>query len=72
MKKIEYHCDGHGCKSFSVNNDLPIGWIGIGSVDGHSLKITNKLESAMLNSMDKHTDIHFCSIKCLTDRLVAQ
>lgn len=63
-----YKCDGKECKN--EVEDLERGWISIGSKDGHSLNIKSSLVSQSHYTLNNYTDLHFCSEKCLIDKIL--
>jgi len=63
-----YKCDGKECKNEVT--DLEYGWISIGSKDGNSLCIKSSLATQSHYTMANYTDLHFCSEKCLVDKLL--
>lgn len=64
-KIIKYKCNNRLCVSIENTDELPKGWIEIGSTNNDSLKIQSKAINQDIISMGRHSDIHFCSRKCL-------
>lgn len=67
MKRVTYKCDTDGC-SKETDNIEKNNWIEIGSKT-NNLFINNYLVDRKLISMANYVDIHFCSSKCLSEKL---
>jgi len=69
METIIYSCDGNYCEN--QTHDIKLNnWVEIGS-DNNTLFINNHLKQRRLISLSRHTTIHFCSSKCLTEFFVS-
>ena len=67
MKITEYKCDKCGTCSNDIRH-----WLEIGSDTGNGLFINNNCSDAGLISMDKYSNIHFCSKECLNGYLFGE
>jgi hypothetical protein len=63
-----YKCQNTTCK-YETEDLIYDHWLEIGSSDNKNLFINNHLDHTRIMHLGNHNNIHFCSLKCLTNYL---